>query len=544
MAAAPDPVQALREEITCSICLNDFTDPVMIVGCGHNFCRACITKSWNDSLKNVSCPQCRKTFSEAKLQLNRNVLEKTQLWSQIPKEPISSDNLCNFHKQPLDLFCRKDWAPICAMCKKHHRDHTVIPIEEAVKEQKGQIQSRLETLKKKRDFAEKTKEAAETATKHLLERTGRERQGLVAEVEKICQVLKDQVHFLFPRLGELENGILKKKEENDSKYSREITRLNGLISAVEEMYNQPWAEFLKGTTLLNSWISEIEETCNQLRTEYTKEFSSTTDWYGEEQFEQNTLGDLENRCEKITETNIAVKNILQKCKDKMVTELWNARDDDLEPYEKEMVVLDRDTAHTLLILSEDQDSAWVDIEEWEEMPYHPKRFDKYHCVLGSQGYTSGRFFWEVDVEEGKQWAVGVARESVERKNRVCFGPENGIWGLGLDRVGLDRGYLAFTPHKNTPLNLSEPLKRIQVYLDYTAGEVSFFNAATKTCIFTFPPATFGGEEIYPWFFILEGRIKICPLEEEDIKLKVQLIAASARYHKPWELDGFCSLSSF
>uniref|UniRef100_A0A667XPC5 RING-type domain-containing protein n=1 Tax=Myripristis murdjan TaxID=586833 RepID=A0A667XPC5_9TELE len=45
------------EDLTCSICLTIFTDPVSLL-CGHSFCRECITNSL--SIKD-QCPQCRTT---------------------------------------------------------------------------------------------------------------------------------------------------------------------------------------------------------------------------------------------------------------------------------------------------------------------------------------------------------------------------------------------------------------------------------------------------------------------------------------------------
>ncbi|XP_057642756.1 E3 ubiquitin-protein ligase TRIM52-like [Chionomys nivalis] len=41
----PSPMQSLREEAVCAICLDYFQDPVSIA-CGHNFCRECVTQLW------------------------------------------------------------------------------------------------------------------------------------------------------------------------------------------------------------------------------------------------------------------------------------------------------------------------------------------------------------------------------------------------------------------------------------------------------------------------------------------------------------------
>ncbi|KAK6299117.1 hypothetical protein J4Q44_G00306270 [Coregonus suidteri] len=88
------------------------------------------------------------------------------------------------------------------------------------------------------------------------------------------------------------------------------------------------------------------------------------------------------------------------------------------------VTLDPDTAHPHLILSEDRKQV-RSLETRHKLPNNPERFYTNHCVLGKEGFSSGRFYYEVLVGEGKsRWYLGVARESINRKMRIALCPEN------------------------------------------------------------------------------------------------------------------------
>uniref|UniRef100_A0A8D0HBM1 B30.2/SPRY domain-containing protein n=1 Tax=Sphenodon punctatus TaxID=8508 RepID=A0A8D0HBM1_SPHPU len=162
------------------------------------------------------------------------------------------------------------------------------------------------------------------------------------------------------------------------------------------------------------------------------------------------------------------------------------------------VTLDPDTAHPRFILSEDRKTlTWGDTRQ--NLFNNPERFYDYPCVLGRQGFTSGRHCWEVEVGAGHFWAVGVARESVRRKGLIQFNPEVGVWAVEL----WGGQYRAFTTPR-TALSLSSSPRRIRVYVDCTGGRVAFLDADTEAPIFTFPPASFSGERILPWFWVGRG----------------------------------------
>uniref|UniRef100_A0A8C8S7X6 Butyrophilin subfamily 1 member A1 n=1 Tax=Pelusios castaneus TaxID=367368 RepID=A0A8C8S7X6_9SAUR len=168
------------------------------------------------------------------------------------------------------------------------------------------------------------------------------------------------------------------------------------------------------------------------------------------------------------------------------------------PIEEVTVTLNPDTAHPELVVFENEKSVrWTDTRQ--DLPDNPERFDCWTCVLGREGFTSGSHCWEVELGAGKWWAVGVARESVQRKGWTSPSPEEGIWAVG-QWMGQFQA-LTFT---RTPLPQSRAPSRIRVCLDCDRGQVMFFDAGDEAPIFTFPPGSVPGERIRPWLSVGVG----------------------------------------
>uniref|UniRef100_A0A4W4EK22 Uncharacterized protein n=1 Tax=Electrophorus electricus TaxID=8005 RepID=A0A4W4EK22_ELEEL len=157
------------------------------------------------------------------------------------------------------------------------------------------------------------------------------------------------------------------------------------------------------------------------------------------------------------------------------------------------VTLDPDTAHPRLILCNDgKQVSYGDAKQ--NLPDHPKRFDRCPVVLGKEGFSSGKFYYEVQVKGKTHWDVGVARESVNRKGQITLSPQDGCWTVCL-RNGND--YKACDA-PSIPLTLKEKPQTVGVFVDYEEGLVSFYDVEARSHIYSFTGQSFT-EKLYPYF---------------------------------------------
>ncbi|KAK2511014.1 tripartite motif-containing protein 52 [Columba guinea] len=247
----------LQDEATCSVCLEFFKDPVSIE-CGHNFCRACIVKSWKDLEADFPCPQCREVFQQRSFRPNRQLANMAEIIGQFAlrgAKGAEDEGLCPKHREALKLFCKDDRRSICVVCdrSRDHRPHAVVPVDEAAEEYKEKIQCRLDVLKKERQELLEFKVNDDKKTQELLVRghalqsrtIASERQKLLLEFEKLRQFLQEQERLLLAQLDKMESNVGRRQNDNITDLSREIALLNKLIAELEEKIQQPMLEFLK-----------------------------------------------------------------------------------------------------------------------------------------------------------------------------------------------------------------------------------------------------------------------------------------------------------
>ncbi|XP_032903376.1 E3 ubiquitin-protein ligase TRIM39-like [Amblyraja radiata] len=155
---------------------------------------------------------------------------------------------------------------------------------------------------------------------------------------------------------------------------------------------------------------------------------------------------------------------------------------------RESVTLDLETACWKLEVSEDRKNVrWTGTQR--SLSDNVKRFTVWPCVLGSEGFTSGRHYWE----------------SLAREGEISLRQVTGLWSVEQDG---DEFRVNSLPKSRL---LTDPIpERLGVYLSYEAGTVSFYSADTKSHLHTFSGNKFTGK-LYPFFWTWDENqcLRIC-----------------------------------
>ncbi|CAL8357167.1 unnamed protein product [Boreogadus saida] len=500
-----------EENFSCSICLDVFNSPVS-TACGHNFCRTCITRFWDGQVK-YKCPVCNKLFNtRPDLQVNTFLSE---LAAEIRTTVRVKEQPCVEKAEiPCDVCTGTQQKAVksCLMCFTSYCQTHLEPHQRVARLQKHRLVEPMDRLEDRMLTDHKShpvvplKEEYEVKTAHLGKTETDVPQKIKERKQKIKEI-KDTV--------ELSN---KDADREIAHGGQVFTALIGCVEKGRDEFNQTVKEKLKSTVkraedLIKELEQEIEDLTN--RSSEVKQLSHTEDhlhflqafrslkdpppprdWTTVEVRPPSYVGTLRRSLDQLEETlNMEMKKLPGDGELKRV-----------QQYEVD-VTLDPDTAHTRLILSEDGKQVHDGGVE-KELPDNPKRFTKYIFVLTRQSFSSGRFYFEVQVKDNTAWWLGVARESIDRKGQTESTPETGYWTLYSDQGGL-----VFSDNPSVRLPLRAELQKVGVFVDYDEGVVSFYDVDARVHIYSATGCTFT-EPLYPF---------LCPWLNEEGRNSAPLI---------------------
>ncbi|CAB1343978.1 unnamed protein product [Coregonus sp. 'balchen'] len=387
-----------REEAVCPGCQG--SGP-LVLPCGHSLCEACLGLCEGE-LGQGGCTVC----------YGRDLLDcvlKRLLDSLFQGQPRrardggledGSGVLCPLHGERLTLFCVEDEEMVCVECQsEEHDDHE-------------ELTSALRPLQEKLEALNTVKQTCEESAEHIKSQAQQTERLVQQEFEKLHQYLRDEEAAVISAL----------KDEEEEKSQRMRDRIDGI------------------TDQINSLAEAIEVTVEAMDTDddvsFLKDFKRTS---------ERTRVTVQEP-EEVSGALLDVAKHLG-CLNYRVWEKMQ----DIITYTP--VTLDPNTADICLSLSDDLTSLRY-TEEEERLPDNPERFCYYECVLGSEGFISGRHTWDVVV------------------------------GVNSD-------------HRHPPLVLKRRPQEVRVQLDWDRGRVTFSDASDNTLIYRFKHKF--TQRVFPYF---------------------------------------------
>ncbi|XP_033944172.1 E3 ubiquitin-protein ligase TRIM39-like [Pseudochaenichthys georgianus] len=532
-----------EDQFLCSICLDVFTDPVTIP-CGHNFCKDCITEHWDRSDKYL-CPMCKKEFNtRPELHVNTFISEMVAQFRQSAQQKDSSsssseqqvfkpgevpcdvctetklkalksclvcltsycethleshlkmsglkrhqlidplenleDRMCPKHDKPLELFCKTDQTCVCRLCTvSDHKMHDVVPLKEGYERKKAELwktEAETQQMIQKRQL--KIQEI-----KRSVDLSEKEADREITEGVQVFTALKESVernlNELIQTIVDKQNMRMKRAEDFIKELEQEISQLKKRSSVAEHLSrSEDHLHVLQGVQSLNIQHPSLTK-------DWTKVSIPPSSYEG-----------------------TVVRAVVQ-LEDTLSLEMKKLIEAELKRVQKYAVdvSLDPHTAHPRLILSRNGKQV-SDGEVRKNLPDNPERFSDWNCVLGNQSFSSGRFYFEVQVKGKTEWYLGVARRSINRKGAITLSPENGYCTIHL-KNGNEYNASDAPP---VLLSLKSQPQKVGVFVDYEKGLVSFYDVDAAALIYSFTRCSFNGK-IYPFFSpgLQYGRKNSAPL---------------------------------
>ena len=248
-------VENLKKQVTCSICLDTYSDP-KIISCFHTFCCKCL----EDHARNTQnqgkfrCPECQadielpegNRFDRLPTSFHQNSL--VGLLETEDREALLKPPFCSQHKnERLRYFCFSCEACICPVCfAEDHRGHEFEVIEKALQEDKKYIMLNVNTIKEEAKlFREEIKK---------LEKTSEDVEVTIAIAK---QEVSEAAQHVITKMRQQEKQLLDSLEMTRRKRIERIHSAKQELETLVKQMNQA-AEFAENLVQRGSGLNIIQ----------------------------------------------------------------------------------------------------------------------------------------------------------------------------------------------------------------------------------------------------------------------------------------------
>ncbi|XP_075307011.1 E3 ubiquitin/ISG15 ligase TRIM25-like [Odontesthes bonariensis] len=529
----------------CALCLDLLKEPVT-VQCGHSYCRICIETCWDheENKGEYSCPQCRQIFqSRPVLGKNTMLAEVVENLSGLSTQQCSpcagpADVACDFcsssRQSAASKSCLTCLASYCAAHLKPHyifpalKTHQLVSVTIPVKEKVCTQHNRLMDIYCKTDkrcicclcsIEHHSRHSNVSAAAERAE----EQELLVMNQKKVQKRLQEREC----ELNELVQALKEFKSCCQTAVKSIDDLMDELISSIQR--RRLLAKQLMGSQE-NIAVAQAEELQLQLEAEIAKlrkrdadldQLSQTTDHIHFIQTFQSLSASrespdlppgavvrprhsMETATKCVCELKGDIEDLIKKTWPKISARVC-AVGVVLPPKPKtreeflhycRTLTLDTNTVHRCLSIS--QQGRRVTSHIWPQpYPHHSDRFTDVGQVLCREG-LSERCYWEVS-SRCRLWEVAVAYKDISKaSDDSAFGKNKKSWSLKCAP-----GAYAFRHNAATRKVRGPASSRIGVYLDYKAGELSFYSVSDKMTLLHKEQTSFT-QPLYPGLWLRDG----------------------------------------
>ncbi|CAK8683376.1 unnamed protein product [Clavelina lepadiformis] len=247
------PTSSSYEEIekllSCPICLEVFTKPVVILPCQHNLCRKCANDIFQSrgtpmgSGGRFRCPNCRYEVvldRHGVYGLQRNLLVENiiDMYQSDNRKPsfmkVEQTIMCEEHEdEKVNIYCITCQKPTCSLCKVfgQHKDCTVSPMDKVYKDQKREISDAIAILVSGNDRLQAIVTQTEEIGK-MTECNGRTvKTNLCEAFDKLYAILEERKNDLIAKITadvQERNQVLQEMLKN---YGQQLEGASKLMEA-------------------------------------------------------------------------------------------------------------------------------------------------------------------------------------------------------------------------------------------------------------------------------------------------------------------------